>query len=373
MSYKYITQHDSPNYTPAAEAQATYGMKRAIEGITIHWWGDPKTNPLFDSIWKYLCRAGGNTSAHFVATGTGRQVACIVNPGDVAWHSGSAWGNARTIGIELDPRARPEDYDVAAELVADIRSAYGDVPIYWHSYFTPTACPGRWDPDKLDRLSYTKRSAAEWGKGGNKVPTTTRPPVTPPKSPKPATPVLYRLYKNGKQIAAYGEEHNAFKGYVNYGSSAVIRLNGADVTQDLINKYRTPSPTTKNQAGVKLPDSGKPVTDKQDYAPALPVPSTVLPEQNSPDVLAVPPPVVMPDVLDTAITLGQEIEKHKQGDSMSFWQKHFSKEKILLDLAAVGTAVGGIISWFIGHHELFAIMLNVLSGIIFGGNRFKGK
>ena len=39
--------------------------------------------------------------------------------------------------------------------------------------------------------------------------------------------------------------------------------------------------------------------------------------------------------------------------------------------AALGTAVGGAISWFMGHHELMSIALNILSGIIFGGNRFK--
>lgn len=135
MAYNYITNRDSPNFTPKSKSTSVFGHSRTIEGITIHHWGDPAQNPQFDSIVNYLCRAGGNTSAHYIATGTGRKVACIVSPTDVAWHSGSAWGNAKTIGIELDPRARDEDYDVAAELVADIRSAYGDVPIYWHSYF----------------------------------------------------------------------------------------------------------------------------------------------------------------------------------------------------------------------------------------------
>lgn len=258
--YTYITNRDSPNYTPSSESSRYYGMPRVIEGITIHWWGDPNQNPQFGGIVSYLCRANGNTSAHYVATGTGRQVACIVAPSDVAWHSGSAWGNARTIGIELDPRARPEDYDVAAELIADIRSAYGDVPIYWHSYFTSTACPGVWDPYKLDELSYTKYShATEWGKGGNK--NVTQTPVTPTPTPAPAAPqkTLWKLVIDGKQVAAYSSEANAFAGYRYYGSKGKITLDGKDVTKTILDKFTAPSPTSGQ------PDSGKPVVDKADY------------------------------------------------------------------------------------------------------------
>lgn len=218
MSYNYDTAHNSPNYTPASQARAVFGMDRVIEGITIHHWGDPKNNPQFNSVRDFLCRANGNTSAHLVVSGTNRQVACIVDYSNVAWHSGSAWGNARTIGIELDPRARDEDYDVAAEVVADIRSAFGDVPIYWHSYFISTACPGAWSPERLDQLSYTKYShPTAWGQGGTK-------PEYLPKAPEPA-PIP---------------------------TPAPVPTPTPEQT--------TPSPT----AGQ--PDSGKPVTEKHDYS-----------------------------------------------------------------------------------------------------------
>lgn len=262
MSYSYETNKDSKNFTPAGLAKGIFGYDRIIEGITIHHWGDPDQNPQFDSIVNYLLANGSNTSAHFIATGTNRRVACIVAPGDVAHHSGNAWGNARTIGIELDPRARDEDYDVAAELVADIRSAYGDVPIYWHSYFTATSCPGTWDADRLDKLSYTKYShVTDWGKGGDVNPKAPTPqPVPPPVTvPTPGAP-LYRLIIDGKQVAAYSAEANAYKGYVQYGKKGTITLNGADVTAQLIAKYIEKSPTTGQ------PDSGKPVTEKHDYS-----------------------------------------------------------------------------------------------------------
>lgn len=274
MAYNFDTSHDSGNYTPASQAPSVFGMARQIEGITIHWWGDPNQNPQFASVRDYLCRADGNTSAHYVATGTGRQVACIVSPLDVAWHSGSAWGNARTIGIELDPRGRDEDFDVAAELIADIRSAFGDVPLYWHNYFVQTTCPGIYQQliDRLDQLSYTKFSAPiEWGQGGDINP---KAPTAPPVQPPVVVPTepgdhLYRLIIDGKQAAAYAVEANAYKGYVEKGKKGTITLDGKDITAELVTKYTTPSPTTQDPDGNTLPDTGNPVTEKDDYVEAV--------------------------------------------------------------------------------------------------------
>lgn len=222
MAYNYETRYNSPNYTPASQSKAVFGQNRVVKGITIHWWGDPKNNPSYEGVRDYLCRNAGNTSAHLVVTGTGRRAACIVDYTDVAWHSGNAVGNATTIGIECDPRCRDEDYDVIAEVVADIRSAFGDVPIYSHSMWTNTACPGNYDIERIDKLSYTKYSAAEWGKGGNKVTKTPpTPAVEPPKAPKPEKPTT-------------GNTGNT-------------------------------SPTTNGSDGEPLIDTGKPVAEKIDY------------------------------------------------------------------------------------------------------------
>jgi len=218
VSYNYDVTRNSPNYTPEASAKAVFGQPRVIKGITIHHWGDPKLNPSFEGVRDYLCRNGGNTSAHVVATGTGRKVACIVNYNDVAWHSGNATGNATTIGIECDPRCRDEDYDVVAEVVADIRSAFGDVPIYSHNMWVSTSCPGNYDIDRIDKLSYTKYSADEWGKGGDKTPQQIPAPLPPTPAPKPPT------------------------------------------------QSQPPSPTTQDSNGKPLPDTGKPVSEKHDYS-----------------------------------------------------------------------------------------------------------
>lgn len=217
MSYNIDYSHNSNNFTPEAQSTAVFGRARTIEGITIHWWGDPNLQPSFGGVRDYLCRPSGNTSAHFVATGTGRQVAWIVNANDVAWHSGNAVGNAITIGIECDPRCRDEDYDVVAELIADIRSAFGDVPIYSHNMWTQTTCPGGYDIDRLDKMSYTKQSNAEWGQVTNKVsnPVVVTPPVV--------------------------------------------------VIPPIVDIPQIPSPTTQNPDGSTQVDSGKCVAEKIDY------------------------------------------------------------------------------------------------------------
>lgn len=166
MAYKYETQYNSPSYTPRSQTRAVWGVDRKVTAIAIHWWDDPLKKPSYEGVIATLCNPARQASAHFVATGTGRRVACLVSPNDNSWATNQA--NPFTISIECDPRCRPEDYDVVAELIADIRSAYGNFPLVPHSKYVATRCPGNWDLVKLDKLAKTKFSAPiEWGKGGD--------------------------------------------------------------------------------------------------------------------------------------------------------------------------------------------------------------
>lgn len=135
MSYKLVTkQYISPNYSPGR----TYG---APNHITLHWWGDPATKPTFDGVARYLCRKGGNSSAHYVAEAG--KVAMLVNPDNCAWHAGTE-SNPRGIGIECNPRCSAADRETVAELIANIRRRYGNLPLRLHKNFMATACPGVW-------------------------------------------------------------------------------------------------------------------------------------------------------------------------------------------------------------------------------------
>lgn len=144
------TTWSSPNYTPSALVAQVYGLPREVDGIAIHHWNGVEYNPTFDATSSHLSRAGGNTSAHFVVQ-AGR-VACLVSPDNAAWHAGSAWGNARTIGIECSPWATDADMAAIASLIRWLEKLYGkSLDIYRHMDFSATACPGRYK-DLIGRL-----------------------------------------------------------------------------------------------------------------------------------------------------------------------------------------------------------------------------
>lgn len=167
MSYLFETQWDSPNYTPASQTRAVWGVDRNIIHICIHWWDDPSRNPSYEGTVATLINPARQASANFVATGTGRRVACLVSPDDNSWCTNQ--DNPYSISIECDPRCRDEDYDVVAELIANIRSAYGNLSIHGHNEFVNTTCPGNWDLNRLQALSLTKDGSGEWGVVTNKA------------------------------------------------------------------------------------------------------------------------------------------------------------------------------------------------------------
>ena len=152
MAYNELNQYTSPNQSSGAE------NRRQIKGITIHWWGNPSNNPTFEGVVAWLCNPASQVSAHLVVTGTGRRVAQIVDDNQIAWHAGNWEGNRTTIGIECDPRVRDEDYDVIAEVVADLWRYYGKLPLYPHKHWVSTACPGVYDVNRIKALAERKLS-----------------------------------------------------------------------------------------------------------------------------------------------------------------------------------------------------------------------
>jgi hypothetical protein len=149
VTYTLDESHTSRNITPNANVMATFGYPRDIKYITIHHWGN--NGQQFDVVRDYLCTNTTPTSAHFVVEDG--QVACIVSPDDAAWHAGNAQGNAQSIGIECRPEHTDGDYQTVGELVAWLRSQYGDLPLVPHNYWTSTACPGDYDLNRIDAIA----------------------------------------------------------------------------------------------------------------------------------------------------------------------------------------------------------------------------
>ena len=158
-------------WTPAADAPG-----REIAFIGIHHWG--ALGQTHDGVNDFFVNGPGATSAHFVAS-AGR-VNCLVSPPDVSWAMGTWAANLQAVTIECRPEATDADYQTVAELIAWIRSEYGeDLPLRPHREFYPTDCPGIWDLGRLDAMA---RAIA-----GGAAPATPIAPASPAQlAPNPA-------------------------------------------------------------------------------------------------------------------------------------------------------------------------------------------
>ena len=163
-NYNYITKYSSPNFTK--------GRTQKITTVVIHWWGEPSTNPTAGGVVNWLCNPASKVSAHYVITGTNREVYHLVDNNNTAWHAKQA--NPFSLGLELDPRCRDEDYDVASEVIANIWKHYGKkFPLKRHSDYVATQCPGAYDLSRLQREAEAKM--------GNETVVKPETPATPSK------------------------------------------------------------------------------------------------------------------------------------------------------------------------------------------------
>lgn len=154
MSYQYITNYNSQNYTAGRQ-----GNK--ISEIVIHHWGVDGQS--FSAVVNWLCRANGTSSAHYVVEAG--KVACLVDCSNTAWHAGNFPHNLKSIGIECRPEMSAGDLETVCELVADIYKVYGVLPIIGHKDVSSTACPGRY----YAKLAYIKDRAIQIMNGSKPV------------------------------------------------------------------------------------------------------------------------------------------------------------------------------------------------------------
>ncbi|MGL3805832.1 peptidoglycan recognition protein family protein [Paeniglutamicibacter sp. R2-26] len=202
-NYEYLTQYDSKNFTAGILSLLRFGRKRTIDAITIHHWG--ARGQSFMGVVHYLCRKGGNTSAHEVII-AGR-VAVIVDHKNIAWHAGNGKGNATTIGLELHPEGTEADYRTAAERIADLREVYGNLPLIPHRSWKATSCPGDWSLSKLDRMAdeilADRKKAAAKPAGDVKPAGSGKPRPKPMSKPKPKKGTRLHLPKTVSKWGIY--------------------------------------------------------------------------------------------------------------------------------------------------------------------------
>lgn len=133
----------------------------APQVIVMHWWGDPATRPTFGGVVSWFNTPSAQVSAHYVVQG-GR-ITQMVREQDRAWHAGNDWANKYGIGIEVNPRLSAADYRTTAELIAEIRSRRGALPLQPHSRYTSTACPGTMDLARLNREARSRNGGSSSG------------------------------------------------------------------------------------------------------------------------------------------------------------------------------------------------------------------
>lgn len=261
MAYTYITDRTSPN---------KWVNGNAIKSIVIHWWGDPATNPSAEGVVDWLCNPASQVSAHYVITGTGRRVWHLVDDKDRAWHAMN--GNQSTLGLELDPRCRDEDYDVAAEVIADLWKYYGKLPLERHSDWVATACPGNYDLQRLAALAEAKLNPAPPAPITQPVPGATKLPQSIEFTAKIDAKVwdlttnpnykAVTTIKQGNKFIAYAQiQFNNSIYYVTEYSFGKGLKNGVNAVD--LEAIQPPKPT--DPIITPEPEPEKPVTEKPDY------------------------------------------------------------------------------------------------------------
>lgn len=269
-NYTEYNNFNSPNFTAGRSG-------KKITGVTVHHWGDPNQNPSAEGVVNWLCNPKSQVSAHYVATGTGRRVWHIVNDRDTAWHAGDWNANSTTLGIELDPRCRAEDYDVAAELIADIWRYYGKLPLQPHKHWVNTACPGNYNLSHLASLAEQKLNPKPTPPPAPivlPVPSATKLPAPLKFTAKLAKTEVWDLTSNpnyksvktlngGDSFIAYGQiDFNEQIYYVteySYSKGNKHGVNARDLTPVVEPPKPAPEPTPEPQPEI-------PVIEKPDYS-----------------------------------------------------------------------------------------------------------
>ena len=170
--------------------------------IAIHWYGDPNTAGDVHATAGYLSRVN-HASVNFVGGTAGGEghVYCLVNPTQIAYGQGDGadgYGNKHGISIECDPRMRPGDLEVTAQIVARVRRDFGvNFPLRPHKHFTQTACPGTYEA-KLQWIS--DRANQINGQAAAPAPVQPAPQVPGPKNPSLYVPDPHWLVEKGESI-----------------------------------------------------------------------------------------------------------------------------------------------------------------------------
>lgn len=184
--YEFITKYDFPAHTPKARVKATFGVDRPALPVSdvIHWWGEPRNKPTFESTCRYLVnQPPTGVSSHYVLE-AGR-VACGVAEADASHANGHAAANAMTVTWECNPRMSKEDVETLIDALTDAWINRGMTKpglIEEHNDYFNTQCAGTYTTLLLQPLANVAFAVKLAAKKGEPLPEKPKPvPVAKPK------------------------------------------------------------------------------------------------------------------------------------------------------------------------------------------------
>ena len=275
-------------YHTPAEAKRYYG-RYARDGVTVHWWGDPKLNPdsAHNNIVNYILgkSRAGTGSVNYVLSNT--KITQLVHPDNVAWASQS--GNPVTVSIEFSPHLNAEGYKKAGWLIWQLEKRYKKgLKLYPHKYWFATACPGTLD---LNRM---RREADKWRAGAY------NPAPAPPPKPQPEKaslswsklpiPKEYVTNKQPTKLWDFNSTTWTMKAVKEYNKGLGIKIYGKVVNNTLGATYLLTEYSYNKQI-----TNGFNQADLDPYVvPPPPVPAPTPPPAQQPQPLPPNPPAPVP-------------------------------------------------------------------------------
>lgn len=178
MSY-ILKNQKSPN----SSTRKHFGHDGPPIGIVIHHWG--VTGQKHENVANYLCRTGGDSSAHDVISAG--KVTHLVDFDRAAWHAGNREANGAWIGLECRPEMSKGDWDTLVQRCADIEEMYGSMKYSLHKDWKATACPGKYSKRLGELIDAINAEHARRKNDAVKPSKPAKPTKPKPSKPKPYT------------------------------------------------------------------------------------------------------------------------------------------------------------------------------------------
>ena len=293
MSYNIEIRLASKNGWHTPDEARAYYRRYSREGFTVHWWGDPASNPdsAHDNIVNYILgkAQAGTGSVNYVLSNN--KITLLVGPDNVAWASQA--GNPTTVSCEFSPHLNAEGYKKAGWLINELEGRYGHgLRLYPHNFWFATQCPGTLDINRM------RAEADKWKSGGYNPAPVPQPIPTPVVPPAPVSNIVWTQWTEGKIKYVLNKDANLWNfNTTTWQMQAIKQFKKGEIFevfgQALNTKLNATYYVTEYSFNKKITNGVNPA-DLDLYTPPVAVPPTPPPEQQPQPLPPNPPAPVEP-------------------------------------------------------------------------------